>query len=121
MYISEVRSRTTYPLYKLQGQTPHDIVAWDTTSVTEWLEYEFCQPVWLYSPAAFPIEKPLLGRWLGGALKLVQAPCYLILSVSGAPIARSLVQPFSKDDLATKDVVEELASCDMSKAKFLAE
>ena len=40
--------------------------------------------------------------------------------MSGVPIARSMVQPISKDDLATKEVLDELASYDMSIAVFFA-
>ena len=49
-----------------------------------------------------------------------QALCYWILPVSGVPIARSMVQPISKDDLAMKEVIDELASYDMSIAVFFA-
>ena len=107
-------------MYKLHGRTPYEIVAGDTPNITEWLEYDFYQPVWFYSPAAFPVEKQLLGRWLGVTHRVGQALCYWILPVSGVPIARSTVQPISKDDLATKEVVDELASYDMSIAVFFA-
>ena len=103
-------------MYKLHGRTPYEIVAGDTPDITEWLQYDFYQPVWFYSPAAFPVEKQLLGRWLGVAHRVGQALCYWILPVSGVPIARSTVQPISKDDLATKEVIEELASYNVSIA-----
>ena len=78
------------------------------------------QPVWFYSPAVFPVEKQLLGRWLGVARRVGQAMCYWILPVSGVLIARLTVQPISKDDLATKEVIDEHASHDMSIAVFFA-
>ena len=109
-----------HQLYKVHGRTPFDIVAEDTPNITEWLEYDFYQPVWFYSPAAFPIEKQLLGRWLGVAHRVGQALCYWILPVSGVPIARSMVQPISKDNLATKEVIDELASYNMSVAVLFA-
>ena len=120
IYVSEVRSRTAHQLYELHGRTPYEIVAGDTPDITEWLEYDFYQPVWFYSPAAFPVEKQLLGRWLGVAHSVGQALCYWILPVSGVPIARSTVQPILKDDLTTKEVIDELASYNMSKAVFFA-
>ena len=80
----------------------------------------FNQPVWFYSPAAFPVEKQLPGRWLGVAHRVGQALCYWILPVSGVPIARSMVQPISKDALAMKEVIDELASYNMSIAVFFA-
>ena len=88
--------------------------------ITEWLEYDFYQPVWFYSPAAFQVEKQLLRRWLGVAHRVGQALCYWILPVSGVPIARLTVQPISKDDRATKEVIDELASYNMSIAVFFA-
>ena len=107
-------------MYKLHGRTPYEIVAGDTPNITEWFEYDFYQPVWFYSPAAFPVEKQLLRRWLGVAHRVGQALCYRILPVSGVPIARSTVQPISKEDLATKEGIDELASYDMSIAVFFA-
>ena len=68
----------------------------------------------------FPVEKQLPGRWLGDAHRVGQALCYWILPVSGVPIARSTVQPISKDDLATKEVIDEFASYVMSIAMFFA-
>ena len=107
-------------MYKLHGRTPYEIVAGDTPNITKWLEYDFYQLVWFYSPAAFPVEKQLLGRWLGVAHRVGQALCYWILPVSGVPIARSTVQPISKDDLTTKEVIDELALYDTSIAVFFA-
>ena len=40
--------------------------------------------------------------------------------MSGVPIARSTVQPILKDNLATKEVIDELASYNMSIAVFFA-
>ena len=107
-------------MYKLHGRTPYEIVAGDTPNITEWLEYDFYQPVWFYSPAAFLVEKQLLRRWLGVAHRVGQALCYWILPLSGVPIARSMVQPILKDDLAMKEVIDELALYDMSIAVFFA-
>ena len=120
IYVSEVRSCTAHQLYKLHGRTPYEIVAGDTPNITEWFEYDFYQPVWFYSPAAFPVEKQLLGRWLGVVHRVGQALCYWILPLSGVPIARSMVQPITKDDLAMKEVIDELALYDTSIAVFFA-
>ena len=120
IYVSEVRSCTAHQLYKLHGRTPCEIVAGDTPGITEWLEYDVYQPVWFYSPAVFPVEKQLLRRWLGVVHRVGQALCNWILPVSGVPIARLTVQPKSKDDLATKEVLDELASYNMSVAVFFA-
>ena len=40
--------------------------------------------------------------------------------MSGVPIARLTVQPISKDDLETKEVIDELASYNMSIAVIFA-
>ena len=120
IHVSEVRSCTAHQLYELHGRTPYEIVAGDTSDIMEWLEYNFYQAVWFYSPAAFPVEKQLFGRWLGVLHRVGQALCYWVLPVSGVPIARSTVQPITKDDLAMKEVIDELASYNMSIAVFFA-
>ena len=60
IYVAEVRSCTVHQLYELHGRTPYEIVAGDTPDIMEWLEYDFYQPVWFYSPTTFPVEKQLL-------------------------------------------------------------
>ena len=56
IYVSEVRSCTAHPMYKLNGRTPYEIVAGDNPNITEWLEYDIYQPGWFYRPASLSIE-----------------------------------------------------------------
>ena len=66
-YISEVRSHTACPMCKFYQHMSYEIVPVDTPNIIEWLQYDFYQLVWFYSPAVFLVEKQLLGRWFGVA------------------------------------------------------
>ena len=120
MYLKSNLARLTNCTSYMKGLHMKLLLGTPPIDITEWLEYDFYQPVWFYSPAAFPVEKQLLGRWLGVAHRVGQALCYWVLPVSGVPIARSTVQPMSKDNLATKEVIDELASYNISIAVFFA-
>jgi hypothetical protein len=107
-YVCELRNRLALPLYQLHGRTPHEVLTGNTPDISEYLEYEWYQPIWVYDTAAFPEQRRTIGRWIGVAHRIGQAMCYWVLPPSGIPIARSTVQPISKDELVTCDVMEQL-------------
>ena len=108
-------------MYDLKGRTPHEIVTGDTPDISEWMEYDWYQPVWYLDPGSFPGDKKKLGRWLGVAHRVGQAMCYWVLPPSGVTIARSTVQPVSADELATQDFTAELAKYDQDIAEKFAD
>ena len=47
-----------------QRQIQKEIVAEETSGITEWLEYNFYQPGWFCSQDEFPVERQILGNTL---------------------------------------------------------
>jgi hypothetical protein len=47
-YMTELRNRLARPLPQLHGRTPYEIISGNTTDISEFLEYEWYQPVWYY-------------------------------------------------------------------------
>jgi hypothetical protein len=50
VWVSETQSRTAHAMYDLKGQTPYEIVTGDTPDISEWMEYDWYQPVWYLDP-----------------------------------------------------------------------
>jgi hypothetical protein len=99
VYACELHNRIALPMYQLHGRTPIETLTGNTPDISEYLEYEWYQPVWILSPGAFPEETHTLGRWLGVAHRVDQAMCFWVLHPSGIPIARTTIQGLTKDDL----------------------
>jgi hypothetical protein len=114
IWVAETRSRTAHPLYSLHGRTPIEHVTGETPDITEWLEYDWYQPVWYRHNAvnSFPEDTKSIGRWLGVAHRIGQAMCYWILPESGIPVARSTVQPITIDELRDPIVMTALKAYD---------
>jgi hypothetical protein len=104
IYVTDLRNRLAIPLYQLHGRTPYEVLTGNTPDISEYLEFEWYQPVWILTPSAFPEHKRTIGRWLGVAHRIGQALCYWVLPPSGTPIARTTVQPITKDDLASAEI-----------------
>ena len=67
-YVSQIRTFTANPLYALHGRTPYEILTGNTPDISEWVEFDWYEPVWYYqSEAKFPQDKRSMGRWLGVA------------------------------------------------------
>jgi hypothetical protein len=64
-YVADLRSMTVTDLYRLQGRTPWEIVTGNTPDISEYITYEWYDPVWYYDPLVrFPEEQKQLARWL---------------------------------------------------------
>jgi hypothetical protein len=120
-YVCELRNRLALPLYQLHGRTPHEVLTGNTPDISEYLEFEWYQPIWVYDTTAFPEQRRTIGRWIGVAHRIGQAMCYWILPPSGIPIVRSTVQPISKDELVTRDVMEQLHEYNIAIAANLGD
>lgn len=103
-YAADIRSLTAHPLFSLEGRTPYEKVTGNTPDISEWVEFDWYEPLWYYEADGFPSDKRLLGRWLGVAHRIGQAMCYWILPASGVAIARTTVQKISPDEMATDTV-----------------
>jgi hypothetical protein len=86
------------------------MISGNTPDISEFLEYEWYQPVWYYEPTAFPDQERHLARWIG--IAHIQAMCYWLLPKSGAPIARTTIQAIKEEELRTTEVREQLADYD---------
>ena len=112
VYVSEIRTLTASPLFSLHGRTPYELVTGNTPDISEYVEYEWYQPIWYLDSGSFPEEKLLIGRWLGVAHRIGQAMCYWVLPQSGVPIARTTIKAISGDELATDAVCKQLETFD---------
>jgi hypothetical protein len=111
-YAAEILCLTAQPLYSLHGQTSYELVTGNTPDISEYVEFTWFQPVWYYEANAFPEDKRLIGRWIGVAHRVGQAMCYWILPESGIPIARTTIQSFTADEIATEEVQKALKAYD---------
>ncbi len=75
IYAAELRNRLALPLYQLHGRTPYEILTGNTPDISEYLEFEWYQPIWLFNPGVFPEQHRSIGRWLGVAHRVGQAMC----------------------------------------------
>lgn len=109
-YVAEIRSLTSNDLYVLHGRTPLEMVTGNTPDISEYTDFSWYSPLWYYDEADFPASRRLLGRWLGVAHSVGQALCYWILQENGQVIARTTVQPLTKDELSMPTVHEQLTT-----------
>jgi len=112
VYTAELCNRLALPLYQLHGLTPIEILTGNTPDISEYLDFEWYQPIWIYDSAPFPEKRRNIGQWLGIAHRVGQAMCYWVLPPSGVPIARTTVQAISKDELSTDVVKNQLQTYD---------
>ena len=118
-YIAELRCLTAQPLYSLHGRMPFKLLTGNTPDISEYIAYEWYQPVWYHDSTSFPNTSKQIGRWIGVAHNIGQAMCSWILPASGVPIARSTVQPISKAELTTPIIAQQLETLDNTIATKL--
>ena len=119
-WVSETRCRTAHPLWTLHGRTPYETVTGNTPDISEWMEFDWYQPVRYHDSTAFPEPVAHLGRWLGISHRVGQAMCYWILPVSGVPISRTTVQAVPLDEQRSHEFEAELKAFDQSVSLVLA-
>ena len=101
MYESEIMSLTASMLYQTDGRTGMEIITGNTPDISEYVEYDWYEPVWYYEQLDFPAGGRLLGRWLGVSHRVGQAMCSWILQENGIVIARSTTQRVTADEKCT--------------------
>jgi len=84
-YAVDLQNRLARPLPRLNGRTPQEVITGNTpdTSIAEYLEFMWYEPVWYYEPGSFPEEKRHVAYWLGVAHRVGQAMCYWALPSTG--------------------------------------
>jgi len=90
------------------------VLTGNTPDISEYLDFEWFQPVWVFDTASFPEQRRTIARWIGVAHRVGQAMCYWILPPSGIPIARTTIQAVTKEELNTTEVKEQLQEFDAS-------
>ena len=114
VYACEIRCLTVHPNFAAQGRTPYELVTGRTPDISEYVEFEWYEPLWYYNQEDYPADRRLLGRWLGVAHRVGQACCYYILTASGQTIVRSTVQKVSEDEYKSTGFRDELTAYDLS-------
>jgi len=110
---------TAQPLFSLHGRTPFKMVTGNTPDISEYLAFEWYQPVYYFDQTAFPEQREIKGRWIGVAHNVGQAMCFGVLPQSGMPIARTTVRAITEAELQMDRVRQELECFDASiKAKI---
>jgi len=113
-YKSELRSLTAQPLYSLHGRTPFEMVTGNTPYISEYIAFQWYQPVWYYDTTSFPEATKHMARWIGVAHNVGQAMCFWLLPISGVPIARSTVQGITEVELRNPEIIDALQKMDES-------
>ena len=108
VYESEVMSRTARGEDKRTGI---ERITGDTPDISEWLDFDFYDPVWFWDHPDNP-ENPSLGRWLGVAHRIGSDMCYWVLKSNGHVLARTTVQHVPEIDLRKDDVKNKLQDFD---------
>jgi hypothetical protein len=101
-------------LRQLHERTPYEILTGNTPDISEFVEYEWYQPVWYFEPSAFPEQRKYLARWIGIAHRVGQAMCYWLLPASGVPIARTSIQAITKAELQTASTIQLIQTYDQT-------
>ena len=78
------------------GRTPLEKVTGDTPDISEYLDFDFYDPVWYLHETG---EEPQIGRWLGIAHRTGGAMCYFVLTQTARVLQRTSVQHVTEEDL----------------------
>jgi hypothetical protein len=64
------KNRLVRLLPQLHNRMPCELLAGNAPDISEFLEYEWYQPVWYYDSVAFPQQHKLMARWIGVAHRI---------------------------------------------------
>ena len=101
-----------------EGRTPHEAVVHETPDISEYLDFDFYDPIWYLDRPSSP-NNVKIGRWLGVAHRIGSSLCYWILTATGKVIARTTVQHVTQEDLSDTQKKAQLESFDNSVREFL--
>jgi hypothetical protein len=89
-----------------------EILTGDTPDISEYMAFQWYQPVWYLDGASFPNDKKKLGRWLGVSHRVGQAMCFWVLTDNVTVISRTSVQAVTRDELNTTVICDRLYDLD---------
>ena len=101
------------------GRPPLEEVLGDSIDLSEYLDFDFCDPVWFWEPNAGEKGERQPGRWLGISNRYGAAMCYWVLNSSGNVLARSSVQHVIKEELRDPAIKAQLDEMDSKIAAAL--
>ncbi len=119
-HVAELRCLTAQPLFSLHGTTPFEMVTGTTPDISEYICFNWFQPVCYYDNTSFPEPTKHLACWIGVAHNIGQAMCFWVLPSSGVPIARSTVQALSNVELCSTEIQKQLRAFDETIKEKLA-
>ena len=91
------------------GRTPLEKVTGDTPDISEYLDFDFYDPVWYLHETG---EEPQIGRWLGIAHRTGGAMCYFVLTQTARVLRRTSVQHMTEEDLKNPVLKKRLETFD---------
>jgi hypothetical protein len=89
-----------------------EILTGDTPDISEYMAFQWYQPVWYLDGASFPNDKKKLASWLGVSYRVGQAMCFWILTDNVNVISRTSVQALTRDELNTTVIRDRLYDLD---------
>ncbi len=110
--VARIKNLTANNYHAAHGQTPMEILTGDTPDISEYMAFQWYQPVWYLDGASFPNDKKKLGRWLGVSHRVGQAMCFWILTDNVTVISRTSVQAVTRDELNTTVIHDRLYGLD---------
>jgi hypothetical protein len=113
-YMSEITCFPANDLTALHGRTPYELVTGNTLDISEYVEFQWYEPVYYYEDMPFPDPKLHLACWLGVAHRVGQTLCYWLLIANGNVIACTTIQRLPRDDLLNDTTQEAIKEFDNS-------
>jgi len=113
-YVVELQNRIVRPLPQLHGRTPYEVLTGNTPDISEFLEFQWFQPIWYYEPSIFPEQNRVMARRLVVAHRVGQVMCFWLLPSSGVPIARTTIQAIAEEELSRDETKQMKDAFDKS-------
>ena len=112
LYASELRNLTAPKHIRNRGRTPFELMHGYTPDISEYVTFEWYEPVWYWDPVN--IQKQKIGRWLGVSQHIGTGHVYKVLNSKASIIARSTVNPLSSDELSRNEIQEQIRTFDQN-------
>jgi hypothetical protein len=102
VYEAEIMSRTARGPEKRTGIKR---LTGDSINISEWLDFEFYDLVWFYTPG---LKGPFFGQWLGVAHRVGGNLSYWILNSKANVLARTSVQHVTEQEMNNIDIQKKI-------------
>ena len=102
------------PSKSLNNRTPHEVVHGHTPDISELVDFDFYDLVWVYDTKHPGVgdEDKILCPWLGVAHDVGSDMCYWVMPESGIALARTTVQHVTRDDMLDPAISEQITKFD---------